>query len=438
MTAREIVRTRPDGLVASIAAVAVLVLGIAAALLPTTPLYLGLAGMGVLVAALLPTRVLIPVTYVAMSAVYVEAAVAGVYVGEIPLSSRIARDALLVTLAVVLGARSRIQHPLRRHLVVLIAIVMISVLTRIPLEPSTLGMLRYFVLVPFVGMVAASALRHSVGRERAVCTVARSLVYVTSVSAVVGLLQVAGIFAPGFYEPYVEGGRSVGIVGQPNNQAFLLVIGVVGLRHTGAFRPKTALWLALLLSAGVFATYSRSGMIALVLVWLVPAMNRRLGKRRIGRSLAAAALMLLLAPTFFAARGEIDRILRDQRLELIDRAISDLGATGVLVGDPTLRTGEKSYVTDNAWVDAVIVGGLPLALGWGWLFWRQWRRGAERERALLLAFLVASIAAGAFGLFPGVLFMWTLLFLGSPRRDLHLAPAELDQRLPHLVGKGSA
>ncbi|HEV2125525.1 MAG TPA: hypothetical protein VGW38_22465 [Chloroflexota bacterium] len=402
---------------AGVGAAAVVMVAVAAALLPMPPLLLALAGVGVLLSAVLPTRLLVPVAYVAMSAVYLEAAVTGVYVGEISLGSRIARDGMLLTLAVVLAARSKVRHSLRRHVMVLAAVAGVSILARSPIGPPTLALLRYFALVPFVAMVAAAALRASVGTERGIRIMARALIFVACTSAVVGFLQVVGVLSTGFYEAYAAGGRSVGIVGQPNNQAFLLVFGVAALRHAAAFRTKTALVLAVLLSAGVFVTYSRSGIVALALVWLIPAARRRIHKRRVGRSLIAVGLTLLLAPTFFAARDNTAGILRNPRLEIVDRTLEELGIPGVLVGNPRLSTYEGAsvtYVTDSAWLEAILLGGAPLALGWSWLLARVWRGGADLARALLLGFVVASITTAAFGLFPGVLFMWTLLFLTVP------------------------
>lgn len=402
------------GCIVAAASLTALALLIAPAVIPA----LWLGGVGLLVGASTPTRRLVPIAYLAMSAVYVQAAIAGVAVDEIPLASRYARDGLLIVLVLVLAARSLPAHPLRGHLGVLMIFGATCLLFRAPFDVETIAELRYLVLVPAVGMLAATALAKELGTQKAITQVSKVLVWVATMSAVVGLLQVLGFLNVGYYADYVTGGRSVGIVGQPNNQAFLLVLGVVALRNSGAFRKWTVRAVSIILTVGVLVTYSRTGIIALVLVWLLPVVQRHRGslRRLRGRPITVVAVIFAVPP-FVAARGEVlSGVIENERRELALRALNDLGPSGIVLGKPSLthvHSLDSAYVTDNAFLDLLIVGGITLLFAWVWLLVQLWKNSHRSPvgHGMILAFVPMSFTASVFGLFPGVLFLWTLLFL---------------------------
>ncbi len=382
---------------------------------PVSPAIVGVGAAATALVVGAKTGVVVPAAYAALSAVYLQAVLAGVAVTEIPPGSRIARDALLLLLAVGMFARRREPHWVLPHVMGLAVVTAVSILVR-GLSTDTLGLLRYLCVVPLVALLVAERLRVA-APVNAVHLVARTLVGVASVSAVVGLLQVAGFLSTGYFARYVEGGRSIGILGQPNNQAFLLVLALATLRNSGVFQKTSVGLLSLLFTAATFATYSRTGIVALILVWLLPAAYRRRSRiRRLRRSPLALVLIVWLLPLAFAARGDIrEGIAEDARRSIFAETLSDLGPEGLAIGKPQLKaaptTPQEPYVTDNAVLDLLIVGGLPLVVGWGWILVRLWRSGRAMERSLMVVFGVYCLTTSAFVLFPGVLFMWTLLFL---------------------------
>lgn len=388
------------------------------------------------ITALTSSARLVPVAYCVLSAVYVQAALGGVFVGDIPPTSRLVRDGLLVWLAVLLALRSHGAHPLRWHVVLLATLASASLVLRAPLEPEAVSVIRYLALVPIVAMLAASTLAREIGPDRAIRHVSGALVLVSTVSAVVGLLQVLGVLTTGVYAGYVEGGRSVGIIGQPNNQAFLLVLGLVAVRSSGLFSKWRLTALSLLLSVATLATYSRAGIIALILVWLTPAVHHyRQSLRRLRRNPLIIVALVTISPVVFAARGPIiSGVVENRRSEMIVGTLRDLGISGVVLGSPSVTLAVpvgRPAGSDNGWVDLVAVGGVGLAFGWASVLVRLWRltRNSPICRALLLVFIPMSLTTSIFRLFPGVLFLWTLLLLGavSGERSEELVPTSNDR-----------
>jgi len=93
-----------------------------------------------------------------------------------------------------------------------------------------------------------------------------------------------------------------------------------------------------------------------------------------------------------------------------------LATAPVLSSNPSLRTTDSSnYPTDNLYLEMAIIGGIPLNAAWITILARRWRRsrgsGGLLARSCIGLLLGFGASAGSFGLFPGVLFVWTLIFM---------------------------
>jgi hypothetical protein len=373
-----------------------------------------------------PLRVLVPACMFVVSFVYVESAFSGEYVGDSSLAGRILRDGVLGVLAGGLAVRVGALGFRGRGVWLLCTLAGMAVVIA-GFTTSTVTTFRYLAVLPALGWLVANRFTRAEGATRAVDTVARTLIFVAILSAAFGIAQTLGVAGPGIYDDYVQGGftRSVGIVGQPNNQAFLLVLALLALRHTDVVKHRRGV--GVLLGGATLATFSLSGCLALIALATQPA-RRRLGRRqrwrvppefrpvlRYGFVLAIGFVGLSLLQ--LRKSNIVQSVLADGRWSLASNALGQLDGLSWLLGDASLR--RTIPVTDNGLVDLTVVGGLALLAGWvlfGVWAWHQAGRGSI-GRAVLAVIGIYSVTASVFGLFPGIFYAWVLLFLdvGSPQ-----------------------
>lgn len=363
--------------------------------------------------------------YIALSAVYVESVFTGSYIADVDHRFRIARDVLLVLVlvgALLAGGSSVVRTGVGTQ-AVLAALVPLLFLAIHEPSLATANLLRYHTLVPLVGLCVGVAL----ARRHAERTLPRLLVALATASSIVGIFQAIGALGNTYYSGYVEGfTRASGLVGQPNNQAFFLVAALCVVRYSAAVHRRVGAVAAIVLLAGVLFTFSRTG-IALALAVLVgppllrsrAATSLRNRSHRQSRALVVVGF-LIVAPAFLVARepGSVINVLAsDGRRVLVQRTISDLGATGFLLGQPELRASGAPYVTDNLYLDLLIIGGIATVMIWVVAALHLYRRVGRLGRASILMISIFGLAASSLGLFPGVLFLWS--FIGSDLRIHH-------------------
>lgn len=393
---------------------------------------IGIAVLAVVTVA--SPRYTVPVGVVALSLCYAPTIWTGVYVGEIPLATRIARDALLLALGVLLlpkgGALLRRVNPAAVFAVLVVCGLLLAA------GPGTfqIRVFRYFVAVPVVALIAADALLTNVGEDRAISIISRTAVFVAVVSALIGMGQLLGLGPPSYYSGYVAYNlpRSTGLLGQPDNQGFLLVLGLLVLRYSGHF-DRTVSWLTTLFGLAILATFSRAAILGLVIILLLPVIEKQRRKRRRLLSRLSGILMLLAIPALFALRpgSELRNTLNDNRVERIGEVVRDLGTSGFAVGrlellsrkpvDPGLGRA-SAYTTDNLYLDLLVIGGVVALSAWIVLFVTLWRRSQRSAystlaRACLILTALYGLASSALGLFPGIFMLWITVFIAvlSPR-----------------------
>jgi hypothetical protein len=384
-------------------------------------------------------RRVVLVSYSMLSLVYIQAVLGGQDVSTVPIATRTARDALLAILAIVLWLRTagaRNPLPMAKAHAVLASACFVLIATR-DISGQSVTFIRYFIVVPILGASAARALITELGPQKALVFFARFVAAIATISAGVGMLQGLGLLNSGPYIGYVSYGfvRSTGIVGQPNNQAFLLVLGLISARHAAQLRPRGLAVLTPVLGAGIVLTFSRTGIIALALVLLSPALSGRSSWIKAARrpvAVIAGCAIILGIPVFVGLRGGTGAsIANDQRVEFVSRSISDLGVRGLIFGRPDVRgeptaarmlrngteiESQSAYVTDNLYLDLAVIGGIGFLLAWIAFFLHLWRATRNSMaptigRSCILLLCGFGLTASAFGLFPGVLFLWTLLFI---------------------------
>nr|MBA3303073.1 hypothetical protein [Acidimicrobiia bacterium] len=216
---------------------------------------------------------------------------------------------------------------------------------------------------------------------------------------------------------YVPGfNRGVGIVGQPNNQAFLVLVGVVALRAAEIPSRRWRAVLAGVLVVGILATFSRAGLIGLVILTVISGgldAHWTPGRvRLLTRGILLAVLIAVGLSVVQLRTGDFaSSVSGDGRVELAENAAEGLQGDDWWVGNPFVKN--RIRLTDNAYVDLVLLGGIPLLLGFLAFAVRLWTRAtvnASLNRALLAIFALNAGTTSVFGLFPGILFMWALLF----------------------------
>lgn len=302
----------------------------------------------------------------------------------------------------VLGAAIAVQH----------------VLGLATLQQAWLGALYLMaVALAFVGgglAYAAAAEDRAVWEARA----AWGLVLAALLSAVIVLLQYFGmehlfpiVAAPhGLFRPF-------GNLGQPNNQATFLVMGVVGLdllRRRQRVRPVTAALTLFILIPAVVATGSRSGVLgALCAAFYLCVVPTR--KENNFTLIWAASLLLLFLcmpaiNQFFAqqATRSASEVFSDSaRVRLYSGLLQSLtehpwagygfGNTGVAQSQMALLgyVGDPVTNAHNLALEFLVWFGIPLGLiltvsAAAWILY-QWRRGPGHHRplyALLIPFVV--------------------------------------------------
>ena len=372
--------------------------------------------------------------------VYVQTVWTGAYVGDVPLAFRVFRDSLLTCLLIGLYSKRSSIIGLERA----VSVTCVGTASWITLRhPSTqaITQIRYYALMPLLGVVVASALIRKIGRAAALLLVARIVIAVGVISALLGLGQTAALLPTGYYNGYVAYGltRSVGLVGQPNNQAFLLCVAFAAVRFVNGAAPKRAIpLLYALMGVSLLATFSRTGLLGLLVILSVqvPEQARPWGRRRRRGAILLIPVVLLLVPIAFGYRaspgggGKVrftaSSVASDKsgvtHLSFAPKVIRSLGVSGVLLGDPSLHSSaspeSNSVATDNLILDMLIAGGLPLVGFWAWAALRILLVKSPREyvhirRGFLGLVGMFSVSSASFGLFPGISFVWVIMFLAT-------------------------
>lgn len=363
-----------------------------------------------------PLPALVIVGLVLCSGVYIDSAFNGLNVDEGPVGGRIVRDGVLVLFALLVVSRKS-SGQVSRYGLVILAIWAVGMLWWAPRDETLLRNIRYLAIVPLVGWGIVDRLTAVMGPRATLRLVARVTLVIATFSAAVGIPQSLGAFGDSFYTGYVPGfNRGVGIVGQPNNQAFLVLVGVVALRAAEIPSRRWRAVLAGVLVVGILATFSRAGLIGLVILTVISGgldAHWTPGRvRLLTRGILLAVLIAVGLSVVQLRTGDFaSSVSGDGRVELAENAAEGLQGDDWWVGNPYVKN--RIRLTDNAYVDLVLLGGIPLLLGFLAFTVRLWTRAtvnASLNRALLAIFALNAGTTSVFGLFPGILFMWALLF----------------------------
>lgn len=360
-----------------------------------------LAVLAVLVVA--PMRKTVPPTFCALALVYFQAAMSGEYVGEVPLATRVCRDALL--LAMLLAWTPRVRAMYRNPVVATLSATagLTAVLLLRSGDGTTDSLVRYFLLTPLLAFTVAKGL--ALENVDPTHFLSRLIAAIAVSSAIFGLGQATGVLPSKFYTGYTVFGipRAVGIVGQPNNQAFLLVLGLACMRAI-PLRRGLAVTAKAILVAGVGLTFSRGGVLLLAVVLVLTATPRP-ASRRILKAIFVGAAVFCTLPWLTAVRRTAFRT--DGRITLAKSAFGAVSRSALLLGAPSVRNGRT---TDNLWIDLLLIGGVGLVALWGLLFWRLWASGRGRylTRVAIMMFTLGGSFTSSFQLFPTVLYAWSV------------------------------
>lgn len=356
----------------------------------------------------LPVRRTAPLAFMLLALVYIQAVSDEAYVRDVPLSTRYVRDGLLLLMLFVYIIRGGSLNIYPRQFIGLFIVGGLGGLSLLRAgDIETVSLIRYFTVVPLLGFVTANCLRREgVDASR---LIARTVVTVGTASALVGIMQTTGVIAGGFYSGYTTLGlsRSVGIIGQPNNQAFLLTLALASCRMPGVVGARARTLLLTLLAVGTVLTFSRAAILLTAIVFIMPirVSNTSHKPKQASRVLAVGAILAL--PYVAAARG-VSSLFDASRQALTSDALGNLNVVGLLIGEPSLRNGRT---TDNLWVDLLLIGGVGFIAAWMWVLWRLWQgnKFSYLGRASIAMLVIGGLAYTSFVQFPTVLYCWTLI-----------------------------
>lgn len=297
--------------------------------------------------------------------------------------------------------------------------------------------LRYFTFYPLVGMLFMGAY----DRIEKMTTCLRIYVVISLIVVFVGVVEIS-TSRVSFYSGYVSFGpiqqRMVSTLGNPNNLAMFLQVPLLYL-ISGIFmktyRSKMHFIPLICIIGGMFLTFSRTAYIAALCgVLFMSGMMRNL--RTIFLSLFVACILFI--GFLILQGGRVEGGLFESRIEMLKAFLSQslesgeylLFGQGLGSSDPSVSrfSDEKLYagtVTDNTYTDILTRAGViglilfmlfiaSLTCACIRVWWHITVPSTKRVYLTLMSwnmvFLVYSVAAHAFILYPSVLFYWVSAF----------------------------
>jgi hypothetical protein len=377
------------------------------------------------------------------------------------LTQRILRDVALIPLFAMglFGSRGipqksdsslRLSAVFTAALWALALVMAVDLIVRGSDELSFVVSFRYLVLYPSVALVIWRLALSSAEINRVVL----GIVWLGAFEAIVAILDFVGAIGNTRFDSTgdqllgLDLGRAIGTLGNPNNlglflglPAFLLIAGASPISR------KTRILLLTLILVGIGTALSKTAPAAMVIAL---CLQRLLGQGRGGRWFPALGLAAVLAPLLYLVvslrvDGAVSLAsLLGSRVEAVPEGLRDVvSRTSVFLFGHGYGYGSQlslgistSFVADNMPLSVALEGGvLGLAIftalvGAGIATVARAAREAPSSitqglYGYCLFFLVYSIVAGNFRLFPGALLFWisvglalTVLSTASARREI--------------------